>query len=62
MTLLGHVEMIGKTVDGENALRTEQKRAPKRELPNGPATPHGDRIPRLNIAVFCGHIAGRKNV
>src|SRR5436190_11878716 len=45
----------------DDASRPKQERATDRELPNGSAPPHRDRVAALNVAVLCGHIAGRRS-
>ncbi len=58
----GHLQALGNPIDRQHLLRTEQEGASDRKLPHRAAPPNGDRIARLNVAVFSGHVAGRENV
>ncbi len=58
----GHGQAGRLAVDGDHLLRPEQPRAPDRELPHRPASPHGHHVAVLDLAVLRGHVAGGKDV
>src|SRR5512138_3162567 len=58
----GHAQARGYMIDCNYPFRTKQVGALDRELTYWSTAPNGDRISRLDLAVFCSHITGGENV
>src|SRR6185437_12461338 len=56
--LLREFEAFGDAIDGDDAFGSEHERAANRELRDGTATPDGDGVAPLNIAIDGTHVAG----
>ena len=61
-SLLGQLQTIVKAVNGDHPFSAEKKSASNGELADGAATPDRHCIAGLDVAVFCAHIAGGKDV
>lgn len=57
-----HLQALRHPVDGDDSPGFEHPGALDGELSHGSATPDGDRITRLNIAIFRRHESRRENV
>src|SRR5690606_27118588 len=60
--LLGHLQSVRKAFDDDDALGAKKDRARDGELANGPRTPDGDGVARLDSAHLGTHAAGREDV
>ena len=60
--LLGELQTARMVIDGDDALRAQQECTLDREQPDRPATPHGDDVARLDVAVHGGHPARGQDV
>ena len=55
-------QALGKAIDRDDPLGSEQERALDRELADGAAAPDGHGVARLDLAVLGRHVAGGKDV
>src|ERR1700727_2526961 len=56
------LESLRESIYGDDPSSTQHEGTRDCELPNWPASPHGYRVSGLNLSIFCGHIACRKNI